>query len=220
MSTPTPQFQARVTRVGGPANMPAMAAIRLFAPQFIGMLALARVVLVVGMIGLSIKAVMSSRERATILEQWPAVRAIVRHCKVDRYYPFNKSGGGVNLSIACDLAFTAGGREYVSSITPPPVRVGTHQWDSARPAFRGVDADLETSIEWWVKRHVPGSTVTVRYDPAHLPTLSVVGSGTPLDFDPVPGAWRGSATFAALAVFMSVAIRYMRGMKQNDAATA
>ncbi len=199
--------------------MPAMAGIRLFAPQFIGMLALARVVLVVGTIGLGVKAVVSSRERATILEQWPAVRATVRHCNVDRYYPFNKSGG-VNLSIACDLAFTAGGRDYVSSITPPPVRVGTHQWDSTRPGFRGVDADLETSIEWWVKRHVPGSTVTVRYDPANLPTLSVVGSGTPLDFDPVPRAWRGCATFAALVVCMSVAIRYMRRMKRNDAATA
>lgn len=212
MSTEAPHFQIRVTRIGGTANMPALEGIRFLAPKFVGMLALARFVLVLGTIGLVAKAVVKSRERATIMEQWPAVRATVRRCGVDRSYPFrsNGNGGGVSLSIACELAFTAGDRQYVSRIDPPPVSVGTRRWDSTRPGHRGVDADLETSIESWVQFHRPGSTVPVRYDPYHLPTLSVVGSGTPLDFDPVPGAWRGSAIFAALALLMSLAIRYIK----------
>ncbi len=169
---------------------------------------------VLGALALCVNAVVKQRERATITEQWPAVTATVRRCDTYRYYPANNTG--VNLSTSCTLEFTAGNRQYVSRIAPPPVRVGTYHWDAAQPQHRSVDVDLEAFILGCVRRHGPGSTVAVRYDPEHLPTPSVVGSGRPLDIDPVPGSWQGSVTLAVMAILVSLWLRWMRRAKRTE----
>lgn len=83
-----------------------------------------------------------------VQQSWPVATATLRRCNVDRYKSMHNE---VTWRIICNVSYFAQGDETAARVT-------------SHSAFAGADVQAMTD---WVNQHQPGSSISVRYDPAN-----------------------------------------------------
>jgi hypothetical protein len=138
--------------------------------------------------------------RGGILAAWPETSATVRSCSLRRDYPFQRNGGGVVFWIRCDLQYTAAGGTHATRLESSTRHTGRSGTMLTMRGGSFVVERPEPELAAWIKRHPPGSLLTIRYDPARVESATFVGGDPIVDVDPVPGSLAGAVAFAVLAL--------------------
>lgn len=138
--------------------------------------------------------------RSEILDHWPVASATIRSCSLRRSFPFQRNGGGIVFWIRCDLEYSVDGSTYSTRLDSSNRHAGR---SGKLYTLRGGSF----VVEWperefgaWLRRHPHGSSLPIRYDPAHVGSATLVGADPVVDVDPVPGSLLGVAVFAVLAL--------------------
>jgi hypothetical protein len=118
--------------------------------------------------GLEIEGLERARKENVESHEWPAVAATVDACYLDRYYPFQKDGGGVIYNVQCRFTYSINGVAYKSTTETP----GNHH------SFRHPEQlpDDALRMEAWAHQHKKGSIQVVHYDPANPAKISLAGA--------------------------------------------
>jgi Protein of unknown function (DUF3592) len=175
-----------------------------------GLLAFFSFFFAMGAAALAVSAVLRWRTRSDVTSHWPMAAATVRHCAVHRDYPFRRSGGGISVWMACDVAYDVAGRSIETRVTSISKHAGRDGKLFTLRAGHFVVEHPVTILEGWSRRHPRGSAIDVRYDPANPSQATFVGADAVLDDDPVPGTLAGVALFGLLALSAGIGASLLR----------
>ncbi|HEY2387160.1 MAG TPA: DUF3592 domain-containing protein [Candidatus Binatia bacterium] len=153
---------------------------------------------------LALAAIGRRRHRAQVLGHWPTTAATIGSCDLHRDYPFQSDGGGIVFWIACKVAYAVGGEAHsatLDSTTRHTGRSGTYITFGGSPV---VTERAEPLLRGWIRRHPPGTTLTLRYDPANPSAPTFIGVDGIVDVDPVPGTVTGVIVFTAIAAGLAL----------------
>jgi len=152
---------------------------------------------------LGVAAVARRHHRNRVLGQWPTTEATIQSCDVNRDYPFQEDGGGIVFWIACKVAYAVADQPYTATLKSTQRHTGRSR---TYITFGGSIATVhpEALFRGWIRRHPPGTTLTLRYDPSDPSAPTFVGVDRVVDVDPVPGTVTGALVFAGIAVGFAV----------------
>lgn len=156
---------------------------------------------IVGVVVMSAATVQRWLWRQTVLSEWPVVSATVQSCFISHTFPFRSDGGGVLTSVRCTLEYTVTGRQMTSRVESSTLRAGRLGGSGLQlrhGAFVRVNPDNQ--LTGWVRRHRPGATLDVHYNPANPAETTLIGADDVVDLDPVPGSLFAVIMFAALGL--------------------
>ena len=171
------------------------------APASKGAMAL-RIFLLVSIVGVVLMSVATAQRwllRRTVLSEWPVASATIQSCFISHTFPFRSDGGGVLTSLHCTLHYTVGGRQMTGRVESSAQRAG-RLGGSALQLRHGVIVIVnpDNQLTRWLRRHRPGATLDVHYNPANPAETTLVGADDIVDLDPVPGSVFAVIMFAAL----------------------
>jgi len=168
---------------------------------------------------LAVAAIGRRHHRDQVLAHWPTTAATIESCDLHRDYPFRSDGGGIVFWIACKVAYTVEGKGLTATLTSTSRhagRSGTYITLGGGPV---VTVRPEPLLRGWIKRHPPGTTLTLRYDPADPSAPTFTGVDDVVDVDPVPGTVTGVIVFTAIAAGMALLGRVLARGRSADYGT-
>jgi len=157
---------------------------------------------------LGVAALTRRHHRNQVLGQWPTTAATIQSCDVNRDYPFQEDGGGIVFWIACKVAYAVADQPYAATLKSTQRHTGRSR---TYITFGGSIATVhpEALFRGWVRRHPPGTTLMLHYDPSDPSAPTFIGVDRVVDVDRVPGTVTGVFVFTGIAVGLAVLARLL-----------
>jgi hypothetical protein len=138
--------------------------------------------------------------REHVQEGWPAATASIERRSVDPYRTFKSSGGYLTWHIRCRIRYLAGAEQVETSIRSRSTNT----------------AEGVGTMQEWVDRHEPGSTLLVRYDPGDHKTAVLTETDMPYAGPRTPSNIKLLLISSAACVMLLTVAKLLRQRSSED----